>query len=67
MGSLPPRSWASLFPQKVLRNHARSQRAGSPLRSRPSAHARSHSPSMDVRCTLRRRQPIDDPLSASSS
>jgi len=70
MVSAGPRDASSAPPQNVAANHARSHRAGSPLRAAASPAgdaARAQSASIDARCALRSRQPIDEPVRASSS
>ena len=68
IGHAPSRPGSSRPAQNVWMNHARSQRGGSFLRTASSvAQARRHSTSIDSRCELRSRQPMDEPDSASSS
>ena len=71
IGSQGPRpSTPASPPQKVFLNHVASQRDGSPIRAAPSSAglaARFQSCSIDVRCAVRSRQPIGDPVFARPS
>eukprot|EP00966_Prymnesium_polylepis_P111191 2572222-Prymnesium_polylepis.1 len=63
-----PRLTSSASSQNVFMNHSRLHRSGSPLRTAGSSlDARCHSSSIFLRCAVRKRHPIDDPLRARSS